>query len=176
LWRPSVQAWIKLLKANLTPSQLNEFLTYRRFDVVGGVSGRIYRIRLTGARNVEELDREGRCIRRLCFFPEGELVAGDVVLAQKVALETFETEALAIAQHIPAKPLTAFLLMWISVETSHCSDTMPCAPSRTTQINPQTLALCDNGLVESEVLGGYHRQCRQRGRQYPYPAKAYLGR
>ena len=59
---------LKLLKANLTPSQLNEFLTYRCFDVVGGVSGRIYRIRFSGARNVEELDREGRCIRRLASF------------------------------------------------------------------------------------------------------------
>jgi hypothetical protein len=98
---------LKLLKANLTPSQLTEFLTYRRFDVVGGISGRIYRIRLTGARNVEELDRKGQRIRRLCFFPEGELVAGDVVLAQKVALETFEAEALAIANTFPAKPLTA---------------------------------------------------------------------
>jgi len=92
---------LKLLRANLTRSQLNELLTYRRFDVVGGASGRIYRIHLTGARNVEELDREGRCIRRLCFFPEGELVAGDVVLAQKVALETFETEALAVANTSP---------------------------------------------------------------------------
>lgn len=93
---------LKLLEANLTPSQLTEFLTYRHFDVVGGVSGRIYRIRFTGARNVEELDHEGQCIRRLCFFPEGELVAGDVVLAQKVALELFETEALAVANKIPA--------------------------------------------------------------------------
>jgi hypothetical protein len=88
---------LKLLKANLTSGQLYDLLTYRRFDVVGGASGRIYRINLTGARNVEELDRQGNCARRLCFFPEGQLVAGDVVLAQKVALEAFETEALAIA-------------------------------------------------------------------------------
>jgi len=92
---------LKLLKANLTSSQLNEFLTCRRFDVVGGASGRIYRINLTGARNVEELDHQGTCVRRLCFFHEGELVTGDVVLAQKVALETFETEALAIANTSP---------------------------------------------------------------------------
>jgi hypothetical protein len=92
---------LELLMANLTPSQLNEFLRYRRFDVVGGVSGRIYRICLTGARNVEELDQQGRCIGRLCFFPDGELVAGDVVLAQKVALEAFETEVLAIANKSP---------------------------------------------------------------------------
>jgi hypothetical protein len=92
---------LKLLKANLTPSQLNEFLTYRCFKVVGGVSGDLYRIRLAGARNVEELDHQGRCVRRLCFIPEGHLVAGDVVLAQKVALEVFETEALAIANKSP---------------------------------------------------------------------------
>jgi hypothetical protein len=92
---------LRLLEANLTPSQLSQFLAYRRFDVVGGVSGRIYRINFTGARNVEELDRESQCVSRLCFFPEGELVAGDVVLAQKVALETFETEALAIANRFP---------------------------------------------------------------------------
>jgi hypothetical protein len=92
---------LKLLEANLTSRQLTEFLTYRRFDVVGGASGRIYRVRFTGARNVEELDQDGRCIRRLCFFPEGELVAGDVVLAQKVALETFEAEVLAVANTFP---------------------------------------------------------------------------
>ena len=67
---------LELLKANLTSSQLNEFLTYRRFDVVGGASGRIYRIRLAGAMNVEEIDEGGQCLRRLCFFPEGQLVDG----------------------------------------------------------------------------------------------------
>jgi len=91
---------LDLLKANLTATQLDDFLTYRRFDVVGGSSGRTYRIRLAGAMNVEELD-QGRCLRRLCFFPEGQLVDGDVVLAQKVALETFEPEALAIANKYP---------------------------------------------------------------------------
>ena len=93
---------LELLKANLTPNQLNQFLTYRRFDVVGGVSGRTYRIRFAGAMNVEELDEEGQCVRRLCFFPEGQLVEGDVVLAQKVALEAFEAEALAIANKFSA--------------------------------------------------------------------------
>ena len=92
---------LELLKANLTASQLNDFLTYRCFDVVGGVSGRTYRIRLAGAMNVEEIDGRGRRLGRLCFFPEGTLVDGDVMLAQKVALETFETEALSIANKFP---------------------------------------------------------------------------
>jgi hypothetical protein len=70
--------------------------------VVGGATGHTYRIRLTGPLNVEELDQRGWSVRRLCFFPEGQLVDGDVVLAQKVALETFESEALAIANKVPA--------------------------------------------------------------------------
>jgi hypothetical protein len=92
---------LELLKAN-PPDPLDEFLAYRCFDVVGGVTGRTYRTRLTGPLNVEELDQRGWCVRRLCFFPEDQLVDGDVVLAQKVALETFESEALAIANKVPA--------------------------------------------------------------------------
>jgi hypothetical protein len=95
---------LELLKANLTPSQLNDFLTYRCFDVMGGTSGTTYRIRLAGAMNVEEVDHRGRCTRRLCFLPEGQLVDGDVMLAQKVALESFESEALAIANKFPPGP------------------------------------------------------------------------
>jgi hypothetical protein len=92
---------VELLKANLTPDQLHDFLTYRRFDVVGGVTGRTYRIRFGGTMNVKELHSDGSCVRRLCFLPEGQLVNGDVVLAQKVALEAFETEALAVANKLP---------------------------------------------------------------------------
>jgi|EndMetStandDraft_5_1072996.scaffolds.fasta_scaffold271119_2 hypothetical protein len=95
---------LELLKANLTPSQLSDFLTYRCFDVMGGTSGITYRIRLAGAMNVEEVDHRGRCTRRLCFLPEGQLVDGDVMLAQKVALESFESEALAIANKFPPGP------------------------------------------------------------------------
>jgi hypothetical protein len=97
---------LELLKANLTPTQLDDFLTYRCFEVVGGSTGRIYRIRLSGPMNVEEVDQRGRCIGRLCFFPEGWLVDGDIALAQKVALESFEPEALAVANKFPSGPAT----------------------------------------------------------------------
>jgi len=50
--------------------------------------------------NVKELHPDGWCVRRLCFIPEGQLVPGDVVLAQKVALEVFETETLAVANKL----------------------------------------------------------------------------
>jgi hypothetical protein len=47
--------------------------------------------------NVEELDSSGKTIAQLCFAPQGQLVVGDVLLAQKIALETMEREALAAA-------------------------------------------------------------------------------
>ena len=97
------QRGLELLKANLTPDQLNQFLANRRFNVVGGVSGRTYRIRMAaGPMHVEELDHRGQCVRRLCFYPKGRLVDGDIMLAQKVALEAFEVQALAIANKFPA--------------------------------------------------------------------------
>jgi hypothetical protein len=48
--------------------------------------------------NVHELDDTGRLKMGWCFIPKGSLAAGDVMLAQKIALETFESGALAVAQ------------------------------------------------------------------------------
>jgi hypothetical protein len=47
--------------------------------------------------NIDELDSVGRKTCEWCFLPEGNSVAGDCMLAQKIALETFESRALAIA-------------------------------------------------------------------------------
>jgi hypothetical protein len=38
--------------------------------------------------NVHQLDCTGRDVARWCFMPEGGVVTGDVLLAQKIALET----------------------------------------------------------------------------------------
>jgi hypothetical protein len=67
--------------------------------VVGSATGTRYRIRRGTAMNIEELAADGCVARRWCFAPEGALATGDVMLAQKVALETFELSALAIANH-----------------------------------------------------------------------------
>jgi hypothetical protein len=48
--------------------------------------------------NVVELDHAGDSRLGWCFVPEGCLVAGDVLLAQKIALETNESGALAVAK------------------------------------------------------------------------------
>jgi hypothetical protein len=50
--------------------------------------------------NIDQLDSAGNRVCQWCFAPEGpegELAAGDCMLAQKIALETFETKVLAIA-------------------------------------------------------------------------------
>jgi hypothetical protein len=44
--------------------------------------------------NVYELDRAGNIVAHWCFAPKGDLAMGDVLLAQKIALETMEREAL----------------------------------------------------------------------------------
>src|SRR4051794_32761767 len=88
---------IELLKQNLSPAQREQFEMRRYFDVVGGDTGRHYRIREGCQLNVEQLDKAGRRVRVLCFMPEGDLAVGDVLLAQKLALELFESETLKIA-------------------------------------------------------------------------------
>ena len=47
--------------------------------------------------NIHELDGAGLPCVGWCFAPKGYLVAGDVMLAQKIALETDERGALAVA-------------------------------------------------------------------------------
>jgi hypothetical protein len=47
--------------------------------------------------NVHELDRAGNIVAHLCFAPKGNLAMGDVLLAQKIPLETMEREALKTA-------------------------------------------------------------------------------
>jgi hypothetical protein len=88
---------MRLLKENLTPSQLQQYSRYGYFEVIGGKTGKRYRIRHGRSMNIDQLDKNGRRVCGWCFFPEGNLVTGDVMLAQKVALELFEGDALKIA-------------------------------------------------------------------------------
>jgi hypothetical protein len=88
---------IQLLKENLSPGQRQQYSRYGYFDVIGGGTGKRYRIRHGRQMNIEQLDKNGRRVCGWCFFPQGNLVAGDIMLAQKVALELYETEALKVA-------------------------------------------------------------------------------
>ncbi len=97
--RPSAseERGIQLLKRNLSLAQLKQYENRRYFDVIGGVSGQRYRIRHGRLRNVDLVDKDDRPSSTLCFMPEGELAIGDVMLAQKIALELYESQALMVA-------------------------------------------------------------------------------
>ena len=88
---------LTLLKNWLSPVQLRSYEKHGYFEVVGSDSGRIYRIHHGKQANVEQLDCIGQSVCAWCFVPEGDLVPGDVMLAQKIALEMNERAALAVA-------------------------------------------------------------------------------
>jgi hypothetical protein len=91
---------LRLLMDNLSRSQRQQYEKHRFFDVTGGKSGKRYRIRHGRSMNIDQLDKNGRRVCGWCFFPRGNLVAGDVMLAQKVALELYEADALRVANRI----------------------------------------------------------------------------
>ncbi len=88
---------VNLLREWLSPEQRAQFDAQRYFDVVGCDSGKRYRVHYGAITNVHEIDDHDRLLVAWCFVPEGPLVAGDVMLAQKIALETYEYAALAVA-------------------------------------------------------------------------------
>jgi hypothetical protein len=89
---------LRLLRSWLSEQQREQFDTKGYFDVVGCHSGTRYRIRYGTAMNVHELDEADNFRIGWCFVPDGSLVAGDVMLAQKIALETSERSALKVAK------------------------------------------------------------------------------
>jgi hypothetical protein len=88
---------MRLLIDNLSSTQRDQLKLLDYFDVVGGETGTRYRIHFGNLVNVEQLDASGKRERMLCFMPIGHLPVGDTMLAQKIALELFETEALQTA-------------------------------------------------------------------------------
>jgi hypothetical protein len=92
---------LALLGAWLSPTQAEQYNSYKHFEVIGSDTGTRYRIRHGRTMNIDQLDSVGNRVREWCFLPEGKLAAGDVMLAQKIALETFESQALAVANRGP---------------------------------------------------------------------------
>jgi hypothetical protein len=94
---------MRLLIENLSPAQRAQYDESGYFDVTGGETGKRYRITRGRLMNVDEIGKNGNRVRMLCFMPEGVLVLGDVMLAQKLALELFESQALSVANTSPAR-------------------------------------------------------------------------
>jgi hypothetical protein len=104
LWRRrggAARHSMRLLSDNLSPLQRDQFALLKYFEVIGGGTGTRYRIHFRNQLNVEALDAHGRRLRMLCFMPKGYLPVGDMILAQKIALELFEREALRITHEQP---------------------------------------------------------------------------
>lgn len=92
---------LRLMWDWLSPDQREQFDGSGYFEVVGCDSGKRYRIYYgIVPPNVYEIDGAGRPRMGLCFMPLGRLVRGDVILAQKIALETDEHSALKVANRI----------------------------------------------------------------------------
>jgi hypothetical protein len=91
-------AALQLMSEVLSPEQRAQYNSHGFFDVTGGQTGKRYRIRFGSQMNVEELDASGRLVRGLCFIPKGGLPIGDILVAQKLALELMEEETLHVAR------------------------------------------------------------------------------
>ena len=91
----------RLLEEWLSPAQLEQYRRYHHFEVIGSHSGRRYRIRQGRQMNIDELDSRNKSTAVWCFLPQGRLPIGDIMLAQKIALESDEHHALAIAHKNP---------------------------------------------------------------------------
>jgi hypothetical protein len=89
---------LRLLQEWLSPVQRTQFVKKGYFEVVGGDTGKQYRIYPGATSNVCEIDKNGRPKLGLCFRTFGELPIGDVMLAQKIALESCESSVLAVAR------------------------------------------------------------------------------
>lgn len=94
---------LALLREWLSDEQRKQFDMSKSFAVLGCDSRKRYLIRHGVGTNIHELDDRGRSVRGICFVPTGNLVAGDVMLAQKIALETSESSALAVAKSFPVQ-------------------------------------------------------------------------
>jgi hypothetical protein len=88
---------LELLKEWLSPEQFAQYGAKSYFDVTGCHSGKQYRTSHGTSMNIHELDGAGLPCAGWCFTLKGDLVAGDVMLAQKIALETDERGALTEA-------------------------------------------------------------------------------
>jgi hypothetical protein len=94
---PAEKRAMVLLRSWLTPEQERQWEARGAFEVIGSDTGTRYRITCRAVMNVHQLDPDGYRVKQWCFAPEGGLAVGDVLLAQKIALETMETKALAVA-------------------------------------------------------------------------------
>ena len=100
----AAQRGMALLKSWLSKEQLEQYERNRHFDVIGSLGTR-YRITDSPSYNVRQIDERGKIVACFCFQPQGYLCPGDNMLAQKIALETDEGEAIKVANRMRPEAL-----------------------------------------------------------------------
>jgi len=102
-----------LLREWLSPAQIAQYDRDGHFEVTGCHSGRRYRIRAAQNMNIDQLDASGVRTGVWCVGPAAYLPVADIMLTQKLALETDERAALAVANWHPVHARAeAFTLGW----------------------------------------------------------------
>ena len=91
---------LRLLRSWLSPAQLAQYDACCYFDVIGSDTGKRYRIKFGICANITELAEDGAPRTAWCVVPDGCLVPGDIMIAQKIALETCEGMAIARANKL----------------------------------------------------------------------------
>ena len=88
-----------LLQEWLSPEQLEQYEMTGKFAVTGShTKARYWIADGSKSHNVVRIDPKRKIgTERLCFVPQGASAPGDVMLAQKIMLETDEPQALKIA-------------------------------------------------------------------------------
>ena len=86
-----------LLVENLSEKQTVQWIEHNWFEVIGNSSGKTYRLHKARQLNILRYDRKGLPEACYCFLPSNGVVLGDVLLGQKLALETDEKKTLRIA-------------------------------------------------------------------------------
>ena len=87
---------IELLKSWLNPEQLAQYESNGSFDVRGSDGGH-YRIGPPIPFNIRVIEPEGHCGSAYCVVPKDISAAGDIQLAQKIALENDEEATIRAA-------------------------------------------------------------------------------
>lgn len=82
----------RLLMQNLTLEQRRKYKKNKTIIVTGNDTKTQYRLDYSNYFNVNVLDKQGRAVKRLCAQPMGRMPIEDIMLAQKLMLETLETK------------------------------------------------------------------------------------
>jgi hypothetical protein len=61
---------LALLRPWLSPEQVEQFSSYKYFEVIGSHTGKRYRIRRGTSMNIDELDSAGNKVCAWCLLPE----------------------------------------------------------------------------------------------------------